>query len=94
VLERPQSPKWEAARDQELQQLEEYRVYEEVEHVPEGKQVVDPKWIFKQKEEEDWEDRKGSRLGSLPEDPYYSQELIVIRPMHQCVERRAGGSYS
>ena len=48
-----QSAKWEMGRRRELEQLERYGVYEWVDNVPEGKRVIDTKWVLKEKEEKD-----------------------------------------
>ena len=43
ALESPASVQWEVARRRELAHLEKYSVYEWVNHVPEGKRVIDTK---------------------------------------------------
>ena len=51
ALSSPQADKWQAAKDRELGQLDQYGVYEWVDHVPERKRVIDTKWVLKEKED-------------------------------------------
>jgi transposase InsO family protein len=44
---------WAKAKEKELEQLQKYEIYEEVTAVPEGKPVVDTKWVFRKKERAD-----------------------------------------
>jgi hypothetical protein len=41
---------WAKVKEKELKQLQKYEVYQEVLAVPEGKPVVDTKWVFRGKE--------------------------------------------
>jgi len=41
-----------------LAQLKNYGIYEWVDHVPEGKRVINTKWVLREKEEKTLEDPK------------------------------------
>lgn len=49
---------WAKARDREIAQLEKYGVIEWVDQVPEGKKIVDTKWVLLEKEERPKENKK------------------------------------
>lgn len=48
----PHASEWRDAIEQEKIQLRKFSVYEEVEDIPEGKRVVDTKWVLKEKRDE------------------------------------------
>lgn len=58
ALASPQVALWEAARDREIEQLKRYGVFEWVDAVPDGKKVIDTKWVLREKEERNYSDPK------------------------------------